>query len=98
MHCSRVDAFRHRADAILIDRLAVGYRLPGLTLTRFKTPHAFPFDCEVHARPVEKAAANRPRSTIFNMKTWPQQRWQSFGKPRDADTYNPRDDRAGRSF
>jgi len=33
MHRSRVDAFRHRADAILIEGLAGRYRLPELTLT-----------------------------------------------------------------
>ena len=32
MHCSRVDAFRHRADPIMVDRLAVGHAELGLTL------------------------------------------------------------------
>jgi len=33
MHCSRVDAFRHRAAAIFGDGSAERQRLPGLTLT-----------------------------------------------------------------
>ncbi len=33
MHCSRVDAFRHRAGPIMVDRLAVGHAELGLTLT-----------------------------------------------------------------
>jgi hypothetical protein len=33
MHCSRVDAFRHRAAAIIADRTPVGYVYPWLTLT-----------------------------------------------------------------
>src|SRR6516225_9339636 len=88
MHCSCVDAFRHRADAILVDRPAVGYRLPGLTLTRLRTPRACPCDCEVHAQPVEKAAANRPCSTMFNVKGWPPcGAWQSFSKSPEMRTH-----------
>jgi hypothetical protein len=33
MHCSRVDAFRHRADPIMVDRPAQGHAELGLTLT-----------------------------------------------------------------
>jgi hypothetical protein len=33
MHCSRVDAFRHRAAAIITDHAIAGYLYPGLTLT-----------------------------------------------------------------
>ena len=33
MHCSRVDAFRHRADPILVDRAVRSHLLPRLTLT-----------------------------------------------------------------
>jgi hypothetical protein len=33
MHCSRVDAFRHRAAPIIADRTPVGYGYPRLTLT-----------------------------------------------------------------
>jgi|SRR5271169_1179898 len=33
MHCSRVDAFRHRADPIFVDRAGEGHFLPRLTLT-----------------------------------------------------------------
>jgi hypothetical protein len=33
MHCSRVDAFRHRADPIMVDPPARGHAELGLTLT-----------------------------------------------------------------
>ena len=33
MHCSRVDAFRHRADPIMVDHLAGGHAELRLTLT-----------------------------------------------------------------
>jgi hypothetical protein len=33
MHCSRVDAFRHRADPMFPDRNVEGYARPLLTLT-----------------------------------------------------------------
>ena len=33
MHCSRVDAFRHRAALIIVDPGAAGYGNPELTLT-----------------------------------------------------------------
>jgi hypothetical protein len=33
MHCSRVDAFRHRAAAIIADRAAVSHASRSLTLT-----------------------------------------------------------------
>jgi hypothetical protein len=32
MHCSRVDAFRHRAAAIIADRATAGHVYPWLTL------------------------------------------------------------------
>jgi hypothetical protein len=32
MHCSRVDAFRHRAASIIADRSEVGHTYPRLTL------------------------------------------------------------------
>jgi hypothetical protein len=34
MHCSRVDAFRHRAVPIIADIAAVSHACRGLTLTR----------------------------------------------------------------
>ena len=34
MHCSRVDAFRHRADPIIADHARVSHVYPGLTLIR----------------------------------------------------------------
>ena len=33
MHCSRVDAFRHRANAIIADQAVAGYVYRSLTLT-----------------------------------------------------------------
>jgi len=36
MHCSRVDAFRHRAICIIADRGTASHVLPGLTLTSVK--------------------------------------------------------------
>jgi hypothetical protein len=33
MHCSRVDAFRHRAAAIMADHAAPSHASPSLTLT-----------------------------------------------------------------
>jgi hypothetical protein len=41
MHCSRVDAFRHRAASIIADRIEVGYAYHRLTLTAGLEP--FPF-------------------------------------------------------
>jgi hypothetical protein len=38
MHCSRVDAFRHRAAAIIADRAVTSYVKPGLTLTLASEP------------------------------------------------------------
>src|SRR6516164_6008380 len=72
MHCSRVDAFRHRAESILVDRLAEDHRLPRLTLTRFGTPHHFVFRLRSTGPACrESSRKSGRRSTMFTVKTWP---------------------------
>jgi hypothetical protein len=66
MHGSRVDAFRHRADVILVDRRAGGERLQTLTRLANRT---LVLSIARTARHPEKAAANQPCLAVLDMKT-----------------------------